>query len=850
MIPRVLALTAWRHGLRHPWQVLLAALGVALGVAVVTAVDLTKASATRAFAKATETVVGRTTHHVVGGPQGVDERLYPELRRRLPAVQLAPVIEATVRSRGQDEVALRLLGVDPIAEAPFRGYWQAEGGDAPLPVGTLMARPSTALLSRTAADRLEVKPGQRLEIRVGGASAILEIVGLLDGADRWPALAGSDVLIVDIATAQEVLDMVGRLSRIDAIALRERDADALRELLPSDAELVGAAARAESIAGMTGAFHTNLQALSLMALLVGMFLIYNSQTFMVVQRRPQFGTLRALGVTRRELFRLVLGEAVLLGLLGTVAGITLGWLLAHELVGLVTRTINDLYFALAVGEVSLTAPSMVKGGLLGLGGSLAAAVVPAREAGRVEPRAALSRSDLEARAGGGAWRALQGGLVLAVAGGLVLALPIRSLMTGFTGLFLVLIGLALTTPALLRVLALGLGRAGIIARFFPARLAVRGVAAALSRTGVAAAALMLAVATTVGVGIMVASFRASVDDWLGHFLRADFYLSLPASTTAEAGTAMDLALARGIAALTDVRHVSHVRHVTLTAPEGMTQLAVFRLNPEARHGFQFIKQNNNEEIWSQFEEQDAVLVTESYAYMHQVAPGDQVWLRTDGGERPFTIIGVYRDYGSNRGVVALSRATYGRHWPRDRAVNGIGIYLKPGIDVDRLRAQVAALAGPARQVELVSNLAIRKASMAVFDRTFTITEVLRLLAGIIAFIGVFSALLAIQLERTRELGVLKAVGVTPAQLRGIVLGETAMVGTVAGLYALPVGTVLALLLIEVINRRSFGWGMDLTLDGGVFITGIAIALTAALLAGIYPAARMASIQPAEALRSE
>jgi putative ABC transport system permease protein len=503
-----------------------------------------------------------------------------------------------------------------------------------------------------------------------------------------------------------------------------------------------------------------------------------------------------------------------------------------------------------VGEVSLTVPSLVKGAGLGLGGSLVAGMVPAREAGGVEPRAALSRADLEMRAGAGARTALLGGVLLAGAGTLVLAVPIRSLVAGFTGLFLVVVGLALTTPALMRGLALGLGGTVVVGRFLPARLAVQGVAAALSRTGVAAAALMLAVATTVGVGVMVASFRASVDDWLGRFLRADYYLSLPASSGTEAGAAMDLELARGVSALPGVRHVSHVRHVTLTTSSGLQQLAVFQLNPEARDGFQFIKQIDNEDIWRSFEEGDVVLVTESYAYLHQVETGDAVSLRTDRGPRPFTIIGVYRDYGSDRGLVALSRDTYGRHWPRDGAVNGIGVYAGPAIDEDRLRMQVAELAGPDRQVELVANRAIREASLAVFDRTFTITEVLRLLAGIIAFIGVFSALLAIQLERTRELGVLKAVGVTPGQLRGIVLGETALVGAVAGLYAVPVGTILALLLIEVINRRSFGWGMGLTLDGGVFLSGIVMAVSAALLAGIFPAARMARIQPAEALRSE
>lgn len=197
----------------------------------------------------------------------------------------------------------------------------------------------------------------------------------------------------------------------------------------------------------------------------------------------------------------------------------------------------------------------------------------------------------------------------------------------------------------------------------------------------------------------------------------------------------------------------------------------------------------------------------------------------------------------------MSRATYDRHWD-DTRVTGIGVYVDRGSDVQALRALLAEVSGEEGYLELVSSARVREASLEVFDRTFTITQVLRWLAGFIAFIGVLGALLAIQLERTRELGVLKAVGVTGGQIRAIVFGETALVGGVAGLVAAPAGLVLAGLLVHVINRRSFGWSMALDIDPGILAGGVFMGLTAALLAGIYPAARMAHIQPAEALRTE
>ena len=845
----VLLRSAWRHGVRHPWLVLLGALGVALGIAVVTAIDLTRASASRSFEQAAAAVTGRATHHIVGGPMGVDEAFYVQLRHDGLADHLAPVIETSVSVGVDAATSMRLLGVDPFAEADLRGFGGASiGGEGPMV--DLVTRPGTTLISRRAATRLGLQAGDRLAIATGTLTSELEIIGLLRPDERSPALAGAELLVVDIATAQEVLGMAGRLSRIDLVLDDPDRLAVLSARLPPGMTVVNAAARSASAAGLTGAFYTNLQALSLMALLVGAFLIYNSQSFLVVRRRRQFGILRALGVTRRELVSLVLVEALVLGILGTLVGLVMGTLLAVELLGLVTRTVNDLYHPLAESGLKPDGLMLAKALLLGIGGSLVAGLVPALEAGRVEPRSAFSRANLEAHARTGARAALVTGIIIAAAGGVVLLLPLRSLVAGFVGLFMVVIGAALVTPALTCALSLGLGRMPWLRDRPAARLAVRGVASSLSRTGVAAAALMVAVATTVGIGIMVNSFRTSVEQWLGQFLQADYYVSAAVAAGTETGVTMDRELVRAVASVPGVIAVSHVRHLSLNTADGPRSIAAFQLNPRAQEGFVFLERLPEPDLWRAFNGGDGVFVTESYAWRHRVVAGDAILLPAAAGAREFRVLGIYRDYGSDRGRISMSRATYDRHWPGDRAVDGIGVYAGPGFDEQELRARMAGGGGKDRQLELVANREIREASLAVFDRTFTITEVLRMLAGIIAFIGVFSALLAIQLERTRELGVLKALGILPSQLRGIVLGETALVGSVAGGFAVPVGVVLAVVLIEVINRRSFGWGMAIQLDGGVMISGVTMAIVAALLAGLYPAARMSRIQPADALRTE
>lgn len=236
----VLARASYRDFRRHPWQVLLAAVGVALGVAVVTAVDLTKTSARQALADATASVIGNTTHHIVGGPRGLDETLYAKLRRSGVVRDLAPVIEANVNLlQGDGGQSLRLLGVDPIAESAFRGYWAQLQGESSNG-GRLMTQPGTALVSRALLKRLNLTLGCTLRLAQRGQVVVLAIIGLLDPQGRQPALAGTELVVVDIATAQEMLGMIGRLSRIDAIVESPRQAAALRALIGGDAELIAA----------------------------------------------------------------------------------------------------------------------------------------------------------------------------------------------------------------------------------------------------------------------------------------------------------------------------------------------------------------------------------------------------------------------------------------------------------------------------------------------------------------------------------------------------------------------------------------------------------------------------------
>jgi putative ABC transport system permease protein len=843
----------WRAGFRnvlqHPWQTVLAIIGVALGVCVVTAVDLANESAHRAFRIAAETVAGRATHQLIGGPAGLPDEFYRTLRVTHGIRRNAPVVEGYVQVAGRAGSTLRLIGIDPFAEPPIRAFSSHFSSGKVLEA--LIGVPGTGMLLRQTAERLGIDEGGNFIIEAQGSSHPLTLAGFLAAEDELSRLGLDSVLVTDIATAQELLAMEGRLSRIDLV-IPEGDEGAnllkeIRSTLPEGATIVPAGSRAGALDQMTRAFRLNLFALSLLALVVGMFLIYNITSFSVIRRRRLIGLLRAIGVTRREIFALICTEALLISLAGTGLGLLLGVLLGEELTRLVTRTINDLYFVLEVRSVALLPQTLVKGILLGIGATLAAAVPPALEATSAPPRAVLSRSNIEARRRRNVPLTALAGLLTICAGGGLLLVEAAGINGSFAGLFFVIIGYALFIPGatilfsrLFRpVMAALLGILGT--------MAARGVVVSLSRTGVATAALVVAVSATIGVGIMVGSFRLTVEKWLEGWLRADIYVTTVGSGNGRNKTPLDPLLVDRLRQVMAAEKVSLTRRISIESAGAPTDIFAMEI-PRATFVSYRFKEGTPEEAWDSFSSGESVVVSEPYAYRHRLHRGDRVTLRTTRGEHDFPISGVFYDYGSDAGTITICRAAYLRYW-HDTNIDGMGFYARQGVTSGELAAQIRAKAGESK-LSVVSNRELRSAAMEVFDRTFAITGVLRLLTIVVAFVGILSALMAMQVERARELAVLRAVGLTPHQVWGLICGETTLIGTVAGLLSLPLGILQAFVLIYVVNRRSFGWTMEPAIDPVLLLQAVALSLTAALLAGIYPAMAIARTSPALALKEE
>lgn len=834
-------------------------LGVALGVAVVVAVDLANASAGRAFDLATEAVAGKATHQINGGPDGLDEALYSGLRRTAAGIPLAPVIVEYVTSPQLGGAPMQLLGVDPFVDAEFRDYLRGNYGGNPADVAgaaaidltVFLTQPGAVIISGEVAGRYALEPGGSITIETAGRSVEGVIAGIASPNDSLNRRALEGLILTDIGTAQEIVGRLGRLDRIDVL-LPENDPEVearLRAFLPPEARLDTVAARSGAVEQMTEAFRVNLTALSLLALIVGMFLIYNTITFSVVQRRALFGSLRSLGVTREEVFFLVMGEALLTGVIGSGLGLGLGLLMGQGAVQMVTQTINDLFFVVTVRGVQISGLSLIKGAGVGLAATLLSAALPAWEAASVSPKAAMLRSGLEAKARQAVRNSAWSGAGMIGVGTAILAVLTRSLIAGFAATFFIVVGFAMLVPFVVDVVMRRV--TGPLGRLFGSlgKMAPRGVSNSLSRTAVAVMALMVAVSVTIGVGLMIASFRSTVITWLDETLQGDIYISAPSISATTPSATLDPQVVEILRAWTDSERTDVLRSATVDSPDGPLDVLA---TDNSSIGFERIFLRSSippSEIWNEMLA-GSVLVSEPLSNRLALPEsGARITLNTPDGPLQAPVLGVYYDYSSTRGAIMMALPVYRERWGDDR-LTAAAVRLRPGVDVDAAVIELQQALKPVQRVIIRPNQALRAEALNVFDRTFAITGALQLLATLVAFIGVLSSLLSLELERQRELGILRSVGMTARQLWGLILLETGLMGGMAGVLSLPAGYSLALILIYIINRRSFGWTLQMDLDPTPFGQAMLIAITAALIAGLYPAWRMSRMVISDALRSE
>ncbi len=832
---------------------------LAVGVAVVVAIQLANASSVRGFSTALDALAGRTSLELTT-PGGLDETRLTDLGWLREYGLVSPVIDADVllEVAGDGEApaleAVRLLGVDILRDRPFRDYPLVDG-DTPRLVTTqgfldLLTDPRSVILTRRFTDRHGLRVGDEVGLVVGERSVSLRVTGILGDEGPASVLDGSLVLM-DIAAAQWAVGRLGRLDRVDVrladgidVAEAERD---IASRAPAGITVRRPSSRGAEVERMLRAFQFNLTALSLIALLVGLFLVYNTVSVSVITRRGEIGMLRTLGVTRRAVVGLFLGEAGALALLGCALGAPLGWLLAHGAVRLTSSTVSQ-FWIVSSATVPPLEPRMV--GLafaVGLPLALVAAAAPALEAARLTPLAAVrGDDDLDARTRL-PWRSVAGPLVLFAAGAwLAVQGPVGGLpVFGMLAALAVVLGAGMAMPAVLFGFRRSCG--AVMARWLrvEGRLAHANLGSAIPRLSISVAALAVSLAMMAAIAIMVGSFRETVVYWIGQTLQADLFVSTARGSPAAESGGISAATEAVIAGHPEVEAIDGFQGMDVSYGGSTITVGAGRFATRLERGaLQFKDPADGTAAMASAIGRDRVVVSEAFSLKYDAGAGDEIRLPTPFGPTPFEVAAVYFDYSSDRGLVVMDAGTFERHFGPARP-SGLTVYLAPGADPETVRDELRAVLGPGRRLFITTNAALRATVLRIFDATFAITYALEVIAIGVSLFGMAATLLTLVLERRREIAMLRLVGADRRQLRRLIVVEAGVLGAVTQAVGLVVGLALSLILIYVINVQSFGWTIQFHLPLG-FLTQATVAIVAAAaLAGLYPARLAARFELAD-----
>jgi putative ABC transport system permease protein len=792
-------------------RMLLSVLAIALGVALGYAVQLVNRAAVEELAAGVRTLAGEADLEVRGGRAGFPEELYARIAR-LPGVAVAsPVLEVEASVAGEKQ-GLRLIGIDPLRAALIQPALFADDPAQRL----ALLQPDAVLVSPALSER------RALRIVSGLAEIRLDVKGVN------PTLRGAAAL-ADIATAQWRLGRLGELNRIDLRLAPGADREQLRAriaaLLPEGSYVATLDAVEETSASLSRAYRVNLNVLALVALFTGGFLVFSAQALEVARRRREHALLRVLGLRRAGVARLVLAEAAALGALGGVFGIAIGHALAHVAVRVAGADLGAGMFRGMTPELTFSAQAALAYVLGGVAIAIAGALLPALDAARAAPARALRAGDEQAMLA----RAVTIWPGLLLLSGAVLFLwfkPVNGIpVAGYASIACLLLGGVLLMPWISEFVF----RRIHPGRNIPATLALAQLRGAPGQATVSLAAIVASFALMAAMAIMVASFRSSVDEWLGAVLPADLYFR----TTQAGETAwVDAELEARVRALPQVERAVFLRSsrvvldparppVALLARDGVDSDADLRF-PQVSAAYER-KAGDPPPAW----------VSEAIADLYRFSPGKTIHLPLGGKSHPFVVAGIWRDYARQHGVIVIERSTYAA-LSGDRRANDAALWLRPGAEAAALAAALRALPG-GELLEIAGAGEIRRVSLAIFDRSFAVTYALEAVAVLVGLFGLSSSVAAIVLARRREFGMLRHLGMTRRQVGAMLAAEGALLAALGVAVGLALGGAISLVLIHVVNRQSFHWSMDLhppyLLLGGLSLLLVLLSSLTAVLSG-------------------
>jgi putative ABC transport system permease protein len=831
----------WRVLLRAqlretPVRLVITVIAIALGVALGAAVYMVNSAALNEFGLATKRLVGESDVVIRGPREGFSEQLFVQVARE-PDVSIAsPVLELDAALAGRPET-LKVLGLDPFRAAALQPALLAEIGEGLFP----LLESGGIYLSSSAAQRLNLRRGDSLRVTVGSSAKAVKVLGILS-----PGAYSQELGLMDIAAAQWLFEQLGRVNRIDLRLSPGTDVAAFqrsqRGLLPVGVLAIAPAVERDRAITVTRAYRVNLNMLALVSLFTGAFLVFSTQSLSVLRRRRSLALLRALGVTRGQLRRALVGEGVALGIAGSLLGVLSGAAMAEVILHLLSGDLGNGQLH-AVGASLRSAPWAVLAFFFV--GTLVAALgawVPARNAALQPPARALKGGDADYTATAAiGWRL---GLML-LAGGTALAwLPAIGGIPvfGYIAIGALLFGAVLLVPtATVKVLRWAPQSHRVVLNTAIAQLRANVGISALSL-----ASIIVSFSLMVAMAIMVYSFRVSFDHWLGKLLPADLQLREPfGNDTAYWSPEEQTKLTR----LPGVARAEFRRSRQLLIDPARAPVTLIARGIDAKQTEQELPLIRVAPIVNGIDGAPAAWISEAMQDLYGYKLGDPLELPLAGVTHRVHVAGIWRDYARPSGSVVMSRSDY-IAMTADRSANEGSLWLDPGADTSAIETEVRQRLAKGDSVEITTTAALHERSLRIFDRAFAITYALEVIAVFIGLTGVSFAASSTALARRAEFGVLRHIGMLRRQVLSLLASEGLLSSAFGVIYGLGLGVALSLVLVYVINRQSFNWSIDLAIPGWQLAALSVILITAAAITALGSGRAATSRTAVQAVRED
>jgi putative ABC transport system permease protein len=829
MLPRLIAGPLLQNRTRVALSLLAIALGVSLGYAV----QLINRAAIDEFGNAVQTLSGESDLTVRGSRRGFSESVYPLLAKQADIAVASPMLEIDGRLDGRED-SLSIVGLDMFRAARVQPQLVPEMTDR-----MDVLRGDTVFLSPAAAQWLELSPGDICAFQVGTDRVELRVAGLLPGAG-----VGQRLAVIDIATAQNHFRRMGLVNRIELRltpgASAESVAQRIQELLPAGVYVESPQTASQTAIALTRAYRVNLNVLALVALFTGGLLVFSTQALSIVQRRSQHALLRTLGVTRRGLVWLLVGEASIVGIAGSLLGLLLGLAGAQLVLNAFGPDLGAGMFRGVSAQLTIEPLAAVSFMLLGVAAAVCGSIAPALEAARASPARALKAGD-ETRMFERLTSGVPGMVLLVIGAGSAFVPPVADLpLFGYASIAMLLLG----TIALMPRIATLVFACVPLPRRTEFALGLAQLRASPGQAMVSLAAIVAAVSLATSIAIMVVSFRTSLENWLEHILPGDMFVRTSGyGETPYLSPDVQARLAR----VPGVRRLEFLAGQRIRLEAGRPPVTLLARDIDPRDPGRTLSLVSAVVV-PVAGQPPPVWISEIVADVYGHRVGDVIFLPLGDKNVIVTVSGIWRDYARMQGALMMTLDKY-RELSGRNDVADAQIWLAEHANVDDVRRALRE-ALPESGVEISEPNELQSESLAIFDRTFAVTYALEAVAIIIGLAGLSASFSALTLARRREFGMLRHIGFSRAQIVRM-LGFESLLVSVLGLFVgLLLGWVMSVVLIEVVNRQSFHWSMDVFLPwSGLGLFAISM-LVAAMLAAVTSARQATAGDVVRAVRED